>query len=139
MDLHGWLLNLGLQQYEAAFRENDIDETLLPSLTAQDLKDIGVVVVGHRRKLLNAIGALSGNSVTVPFDRVSALDASFPDTAERRQVTVMFADLVGGRPRSPPVWTRRTCANSSRPIGNASPKPSVTWAASYRNIWATAY
>ena len=95
MDLHGWLLNLGLQQYEAAFRENDVDETLLPSLTAQDLKDIGVVVVGHRRKLLNAIGALSGNSVTVPFDRVSALDASFPDTAERRQVTVMFADLVG--------------------------------------------
>ena len=57
MDLHGWLLNLGLQQYEAAFRENDIDETLLPSLTAQDLKDIGVGVVGHRRKLLNAIGA----------------------------------------------------------------------------------
>ena len=95
MDLHGWLLNLGLQQYEAAFRENDIDETLLPSLTAQDLKDIGVVVVGHRRKLLNAIGALSGNSVTVPFDRDSGLDASFPDTAERRQVTVMFADLVG--------------------------------------------
>jgi hypothetical protein len=95
MDLHGWLLNLGLQQYEAAFRENDIDETLLPSLTAQDLKDIGVVVVGHRRKLLNVIGALSGNSVTVPFDRDSGLDASFPDTAERRQVTVMFADLVG--------------------------------------------
>jgi class 3 adenylate cyclase/predicted ATPase len=95
MDIHGWLLNLGLQQYEAAFRENDIDETLLPSLTAQDLKDIGVVVVGHRRKLLNAIGALSGNSVTVPFDRDSGLDASFPDTAERRQVTVMFADLVG--------------------------------------------
>ena len=95
MDLHGWLLNLGLQQYEAAFRENDVDETLLPSLTAQDLKDIGVVVVGHRRKLLNAIGALSGNSVTVPFDRDSGLDASFPDTAERRQVTVMFADLVG--------------------------------------------
>ena len=95
MDLHGWLLNLGLQQYEAAFRENDIDEALLPSLTAQDLKDIGVVVVGHRRKLLNAIGALSGNSVSARFDRVPALDASFPDTAERRQVTVMFADLVG--------------------------------------------
>jgi len=91
MDLHGWLLNLGLQQYEAAFRENDIDEALLPSLTAQDLKDIGVVVVGHRRKLLNAIG----NSVIARFDRDPALDASFPDTAERRQVTVMFADLVG--------------------------------------------
>src|SRR6185437_7443156 len=95
MDLHGWLLSLGLQQYEAAFRENDIDETLLPSLTAQDLKDIGVVVVGHRRKLLNAIAALSGNTVTDSFERVPATELSFPDTAERRQVTVMFADLVG--------------------------------------------
>jgi class 3 adenylate cyclase/predicted ATPase len=101
MDLHGWLLSLGLQQYEAAFRENDIDETLLPSLTAQDLKDIGVVVVGHRRRLLNAIGALSGIAVgaghadSAGLERVSALELSFPDTAERRQVTVMFADLVG--------------------------------------------
>jgi class 3 adenylate cyclase/predicted ATPase len=91
MDLRGWLLSLGLQQYETAFRENDIDETLLPSLTAQDLKDIGVVVVGHRRKLLNAIAALPANSLAAP----SAIDASLPDTAERRQVTVMFADLVG--------------------------------------------
>jgi class 3 adenylate cyclase/predicted ATPase len=98
MDLHGWLLSLGLQQYEAAFRKNDIDEALLPSLTAQDLKDIGVVVVGHRRKLLNAIGALSGNADgadSATLERVSALELSFPDTAERRQVTVMFADLVG--------------------------------------------
>jgi class 3 adenylate cyclase/predicted ATPase len=91
MDLRGWLLSLGLQQYETAFRENDIDETLLPSLTAQDLKDIGVVVVGHRRKLLNAIAALPANSLAAH----SAIDASLPDTAERRQVTVMFADLVG--------------------------------------------
>src|SRR3984957_4620312 len=91
MDLRGWLLSLGLQQYETAFRENDIDETLLPSLTAQDLKDIGVVVVGHRRKLLNAIAALPANSLAAH----SAIDASLPDTAERRQVTLMFADLVG--------------------------------------------
>jgi class 3 adenylate cyclase/predicted ATPase len=95
MDLRGWLLSLGLQQYETAFRENDIDETLLPSLTAQDLKDIGVVVVGHRRKLLNAIAALPANSLALRSDRNAALDASLPDTAERRQVTVMFADLVG--------------------------------------------
>ena len=61
MDLHGWLLSLGLQQYEAAFRENDIDETLLPSLTAQDLKDIGVLL-GHRRKILAAIAEASGLS-----------------------------------------------------------------------------
>src|ERR1700683_3243599 len=95
MDLRGWLLSLGLQQYETAFRENDIDETLLPSLTAQDLKDIGVVVVGHRRKLLNAIAALPANSLAARSDRNAAFDASLPDTAERRQVTVMFADLVG--------------------------------------------
>ena len=95
MDLRGWLLSLGLQQYEAAFRENEIDETLPPSLTAQDLKDIGIVVVGHRRKLLNAIAALTGETSTAPFDRESVNDASLPDTAERRQVTVMFADLVG--------------------------------------------
>jgi class 3 adenylate cyclase len=95
MDLHDWLLSLGLPQYEAAFRENEIDETLLSSLTAQDLKDIGVVVVGHRRKLINAIAGLSGNAATAAVNRDAALDASFPDTAERRQVTVMFADLVG--------------------------------------------
>ncbi len=95
MDLRGWLLSLGLQQYEAAFRENDVDETLLPSLTAQDLKDIGVIVVGHRRKLLNAIAALPGNSLAARLDRLAELDASLPDIAERRQVTVMFADLVG--------------------------------------------
>jgi class 3 adenylate cyclase/predicted ATPase len=95
MDLSGWLLSLGLQQYEAAFRENEIDDVLLPSLTAQDLKDLGVVIVGHRRKLLNAIAALSTNSLATPFDQLSVIDASLPDTAERRQVTVMFADLVG--------------------------------------------
>jgi class 3 adenylate cyclase len=95
MDLSGWLLSLGLLQYEAAFRENEIDDALLPSLTAQDLKDLGVVTVGHRRKLLNAIAALSNNSLATPFDRLSLIDASLLDTPERRQVTVMFADLVG--------------------------------------------
>ena len=58
MDLGGWLRNLGLEQYEMAFSKNAIDETVLPSLTAEDLKDLGVAVVGHRRKLLNAIAAL---------------------------------------------------------------------------------
>ncbi len=86
MDLHGWLLSLGLQQYEEAFRENSIDDALLPSLTIEDLKDIGVKNVGHRRKLLNAIAALG-----VP----PALNVPFQEVAERRQVSVMFADLVG--------------------------------------------
>ena len=55
MDLGGWLRSLGLERYEAAFRKNEIDDTVLPSLTAEDLKDLGVGIVGHRRTLLNAI------------------------------------------------------------------------------------
>jgi hypothetical protein len=62
MDLGGWLRSLGLGQYEAAFRENAIDDTVLPSLTAEDLKDLGVNIVGHRRKLLNAIAALRSDA-----------------------------------------------------------------------------
>ena len=58
MDIGGWLRSLGLERYEAAFRENEIDETVLPSLTAEDLKDLGVGIVGHRRKLLDAIAVL---------------------------------------------------------------------------------
>ena len=58
MDIGGWLRSLGLERYEAAFRQNEIDDTVLPTLTAEDLKDLGVDVVGHRRKLLNAIATL---------------------------------------------------------------------------------
>jgi hypothetical protein len=58
MDVGGWLRNLGLEQYEAAFRDNAINEKVLPSLTAEDLKDLGVGLVGHRRALLDAIAAL---------------------------------------------------------------------------------
>ena len=52
MDIGGWLRSLGLEQYEAAFRENEIDGEVLPKLTAEDLKDLGVAIVGHRRKIL---------------------------------------------------------------------------------------
>jgi len=98
MDLRDWLRSLGLERYEAAFRENEIDETVLPSLTAEDLKDLGVSIVGHRRKLLDAITTLrtdatakesSGDAVSSPPS------ATHDDRAERRQVTVMFSDLVG--------------------------------------------
>jgi hypothetical protein len=58
MDVGGWLRNLGLEQYEAAFRDNAINDKVLPSLTAEDLKDLGVGLVGHRRALLDAIAAL---------------------------------------------------------------------------------
>ena len=58
MNLGDWLRRLGLEQYEVAFRENEIDDTVLPSLTAENLKDLGIGLVGHRRKLLDAIAAL---------------------------------------------------------------------------------
>src|SRR5580693_1220550 len=93
MDVGGWLRRLGLEQYEAAFRENKIDDTVLPSLTAEDLKDLGVGFVGDRRKLLNAIAALraEAGATTSPPDAGAATDRA----AERRQLTVMFCDLVG--------------------------------------------
>ena len=59
MDVGGWLRRLGLEQYEATFRENEIDDAVLASLTAEDLKDLGVGVIGHRRKLLDAIVAFA--------------------------------------------------------------------------------
>jgi class 3 adenylate cyclase/predicted ATPase len=97
MDVGGWLRKLGLEQYEAAFRENKIDDTVLPSLTAEDLKDLGVEFVGYRRKLLDAIAALRAEaSAPTPLsDALVAIDKAAKDTAERRQVTVMFSDLVG--------------------------------------------
>jgi class 3 adenylate cyclase len=96
MDLEGWLRSLGLEQYEASFRENAIEEKLLPSLTAEDLKDLGVVVVGHRRKLLDAIAILrtDANAKVAPADSLPTINSP-SDTAERRQVTVLFSDLVG--------------------------------------------
>src|SRR3974390_348177 len=97
MDAGGWLRRLGLEQYEAAFRENEIDDRVLPSLTAEDLKDLGVRLVGHRRKLLDAIAKLrtEENAKAASPDVLSTIDESVGDTAERRQVTEMFSDLVG--------------------------------------------
>src|SRR5262245_64585861 len=96
MDVRGWLRRLGLEQYEAAFRQNEIDDTVLPNLTAEDLKDLGVGAVGHRRKLLDAIAALRADaSAKVPLDALPVTDRTAKDTAERRHLTVMICDLVG--------------------------------------------
>ena len=97
MDVIVWLRGLGLGRYEAAFRDNEIDETVLPSLTAEDLKELGITALGHRRKLLDAIAALrtDANAKAPPLEAPSILENSAQDTAERRQVTVMFSDLVG--------------------------------------------
>jgi class 3 adenylate cyclase len=94
VDVAAWLRGLGLERYEPAFRENAIDSAVLPNLTAEDLKDLGVVLVGHRRRLLDAIAVLRGESVA-PGPATSVVS-----TPERRQLTVMFCDLVGSTPLS---------------------------------------
>jgi predicted ATPase/class 3 adenylate cyclase len=100
MDVVVWLRSLGLEEHEAAFRDNKINERVLPSLTAEDLKELGVTALGHRRILLDAIAALRADArgKTPSVDATTttnAPSASPEDRAERRQVTVMFSDLVG--------------------------------------------
>ena len=110
MNIDSWLRSLGLAQYEAAFRDNAIDEKVLPHLTAEDLKDLGVGLVGHRRTLLDAIAALRGDanakeppSEALPHAPASSQASTPPATVaptaeavgERRYLTVMFCDLVG--------------------------------------------
>src|SRR5580700_1242410 len=94
MDVAALLRGLGLERYEQAFRDNEVNEKVLSSLTAEDLKDLGVTLVGHRRRLLDAIAALR---VAVATASASATvgPAAPRDEAERRQLTVMFCDLVG--------------------------------------------
>jgi hypothetical protein len=115
MDVGGWLRWLGLEEYEAAFRENKIDDTVLPSLTAEDLKELGVGSVGHRRKLLDAISALrdQANEPLPPLARATidgptnklvqdhpavpllrSVSTWGEAAGERRHITVMFCDLV---------------------------------------------
>jgi len=102
VDVASWLRDLGLERYEATFRENDVGPELLPSLTADDLKEIGVTSFGHRRHLLEAIAALrlEGTSTGDPIQSSSSpvnptghLGTS-ETTAERRPLSVMFCDLI---------------------------------------------
>src|SRR5271163_1363784 len=96
MDVGDWLRSLGLGRYEAAFRENAIDGKVLPKLTAEDLKDLGVVIVGHRRMMLSAIAELSGAPTgSTAIAKETHAEPPAHDAAERRQLSVMFCDLVG--------------------------------------------
>src|SRR4051812_33260124 len=92
-DIADWLEMLGIPEYAELFVENGIDVSALPHLTDHDLKDIGVLL-GHRRKMLAAIGELAGASPAIP-EPAAREEPKPQDTAERRQVTVMFCDLVG--------------------------------------------
>src|ERR1700678_4434981 len=93
MDVGDWLRSLGLGQYEVAFRHSEIDAEVLPELTDTDLEKLGVPL-GHRKRLLKAIAGLSvpagGSSPSA-----AAVSGRKADAAERRQLTVMFCDLVG--------------------------------------------
>jgi hypothetical protein len=91
-----WLAELGLSRYVQLFDENGIDFSVLPHLTDQDLEKLGVPL-GHRRKLLHSIANLKGIESDTPSVQVAATPAAPRplDSAERRQVTVMFSDLVG--------------------------------------------
>ena len=91
-----WLDKLGLGQYAQRFAENDVNFVILSDLTDQDLEEIGVTSLGHRRELLRAIDKLDGVEKGTPKPATLATAPVAPrDTAERRQVTVMFSDLVG--------------------------------------------
>ena len=95
MDVAVWLRGLGLEQYEALFRENDIDTEVLSDLTDGDLEKIGVSL-GHRKRLLKAAAALAPGPAPAPPAAAAPVPPSTPaDAAERRQLTVMFSDLVG--------------------------------------------
>src|SRR3984885_13562041 len=101
MDVGVWLRSLGLGQYEATSRDNDIDGAVLPRLTVDGPKDLGVTVVGHRRKIMSAIEGLNAASVT-RADAMKPPQTQAPPSvgassygAERRPITVLFCDLVG--------------------------------------------
>ena len=107
MDIAAWLRGLGLGQYEAAFKDNEIDGEILPKLTVDDLRDLGIAAVGHRRKIMAAVEAMNSGLAT-PI--VAATPSGPVDAAERRQLTVMFSDLVGSTAlsaRLDPEDTRR--------------------------------
>ena len=103
MDVKAWLSRLGLEQYQRAFRENDVDAEVLPEFTAEDLIDLGVTSIGHRRKMLAAIDLLRDRSAAAREESgktnaeasKAIADDLLSTTAERRQLTVMFCDLVG--------------------------------------------
>jgi hypothetical protein len=93
VDVVSWLRNLGLERYEAAFRENDVSAAVLRDLTAEDVEGLGVATIGHRRQLLVAIAKLRDGAP----QPVRPTDDSLPSLSagERRQLTVMFCDLAG--------------------------------------------
>jgi len=141
-EVGAFLRKLGLQQYEAAFRDNRIDIRVLPKLTAEDLKDLGVTMVGDRRMLLDAIAAL--REPTEPAVK-NVLDAGLirgsegtsTAQAERRPISVMFCDLAGSTALSSRLVIQRICGRSSALTKPVLPPQSSSLTASLRVTWVT--
>jgi len=94
MDVGIWLETLGLGQYAQAFAENDVDFAVLAQLTDADLKELGVTSLGHRKRLLTAIAGVATPALSATPAARAAPTATTP-SGERRQVTILFADLCG--------------------------------------------
>jgi SAM domain (Sterile alpha motif) len=124
MDVVVWLRSLGLGKYEAAFRENEIDETVLPSLTHETLKELGVTAVGHRLKLLDAIAALrkdaSGKPHTVDAATASSAPSAHPESRSFRSRAWTRCSLARTRKPEPIEWdettSRATAVREEAPV-----------------------
>jgi len=143
VDVARWLKSLGLEQYEAAFRANDVDADVLPTLTAEELKDIGVSSIRHRRRLLEAIAALrpeaarEGAPVSgLAVDSVRRAGVS-ETVAERRPLSVMFCDLIGSTALSSRLDPEDLRASSAA-TKHASPAQSSRSTASLHAMLVTA-
>jgi class 3 adenylate cyclase len=147
VDVATWLRGIGLGQYEKAFRNNDISEEVLSQLTAEDLTGIGVTSVGHRRKLLDAIASLALASRSAPIGASAslktALPFSAPTEAERRQLTVMFVDLVGSTelshqldPEELPAVMRRYRSAVTEEVDSFGGTSPSSWAMAFLHISA---
>jgi len=93
MNIGEWLIGIGLRQYETLFRDNEIDLEILPELTENDFEKLGVPM-GHRKRLLKAIASI-GATDAAANPTIPSATSQPTDSAERRQLTVMFCDLVG--------------------------------------------
>ena len=116
MDIAEWLRGLGLERYTQAFQDAEVTPEILSELTEADLRELGLPL-GPRKTVLKAIYAHGSSHAPVPVEaRASAIErkVALPSDADRRQLTVMFVDLVA-RPRSPRGATLRRCVTSCRP------------------------
>jgi SAM domain (Sterile alpha motif) len=135
MNVAEWLRSLGLEQYAVAFEQNHISPELLPSLTADDLKELGVGSVGHRRHMLEAIAAF--RAAPAAAAEISAAEPAVGSAAERRQLTVMFCDLAGSTAlsvRLDPEELRDVIAAYHRAVAAVF----AAWTVWWQNIWVTA-